>query len=42
MCSGQLTGTTRFVEEVETRLGIKVEPRGQGRPNKPEARSASM
>ena len=31
---GQLTGTHRFVEEVERRLGIRVEQRKQGRPKK--------
>ena len=33
---GQLTGSTRFVEEVEQRLGIRIEHRGQGRPKKPK------
>ncbi len=32
---GQLTGTTMFIEEVEQRLGIRIEYRGQGRPRKP-------
>jgi len=31
---GQLTGSTRFVEEVEQRLGVRIEHRGQGRPKK--------
>ena len=31
---GQLTGTERFVEEVEKRLGLRIEHRGQGRPRK--------
>ena len=31
---GQLTGTHRFVEEVEKSLGIRVENRGRGRPKK--------
>ena len=31
---GQLTGTPRFIEEVEQRLGIRVEHRTQGRPKK--------
>ena len=29
---GQLTGTNRFVEQVEHRLGQRIEHRGQGRP----------
>ena len=29
---GQLTGTSRFVDEVEQIVGLRVEPRGQGRP----------
>lgn len=29
---GQLTGTGRFVDEVERIVGIRVEQRGQGRP----------
>jgi putative transposase len=29
----QLTGSGRFVEEVENRIGLRVEYRGQGRPN---------
>ncbi|MCG6575934.1 transposase [Pseudomonas sp. AF32] len=29
---GQLTGTSRFVDEVERIVGVRVEPRGQGRP----------
>ncbi len=31
---GQLTGTHRFIEEVEQQLGIRVEHRSQGRPKK--------
>ena len=31
---GQLTGTNRFIEEVERRLGLRVEQRRQGRPKK--------
>ncbi len=31
---GQLTGTHRFIDEVEQRLGIRVEQRKQGRPKK--------
>lgn len=31
---GQLTGTNRFYEEVEQRIGIRVEQRKQGRPKK--------
>ena len=31
---GQLTGTHHFVEEVEQRVGLRVEYRGQGRPKK--------
>lgn len=31
---GQLTGTSRFMEEVEARLGLRVEHRGPGRPRK--------
>ncbi|MHC4217977.1 MAG: transposase [Planctomycetota bacterium] len=33
---GQLTGNRRLVEEVERRLGRRIELRGQGRPRKPE------
>lgn len=33
---GQLTGGSRFIEEVEQRLGLRVEHRGQGRPRKVE------
>jgi Transposase and inactivated derivatives len=33
---GQLTGTQRFVEEIEAKLGVRVEPRGRGRPPKSE------
>lgn len=29
---GQLTGTSRFVDEVERILGLRIERRGQGRP----------
>lgn len=29
---GQLTGTTRFIDEVERIAGIRIEHRGQGRP----------
>ena len=29
---GHLTGTSRFVEEVEQIVGLRVEPRGRGRP----------
>lgn len=29
---GQLTGTSRFVHEVERIVGLRIEPRGQGRP----------
>ena len=28
----QLTGTSRFIDEVERRVGVRVEFRGQGRP----------
>ncbi len=38
MQRGQLTGTERFVDEVERIIGRRVERRGQGRPSK-EARS---
>tara|TARA_R110000782_G_scaffold269416_1_gene367505 strand:- start:12 stop:266 length:255 start_codon:yes stop_codon:yes gene_type:complete len=31
---GQLTGTKRFYDEVEQRIGIRVEQRKQGRPKK--------
>ena len=31
---GQLTGTGRFVDEVERIIGIRVEQRGQGRPRR--------
>ncbi len=30
----QLTGSNRFIDEVEERIGYRVEPRGQGRPIK--------
>jgi len=29
---GQLTGSMRFVEEVATKIGKRIELRGQGRP----------
>ena len=29
---GQLTGTSRFVDEVEQIVGVRIEQRGQGRP----------
>ncbi|MDZ4314751.1 MAG: hypothetical protein U0989_08305, partial [Azonexus sp.] len=29
---GQLTGTNRFVDEVERIVGLRIEQRGQGRP----------
>ncbi len=32
----QLTGSRRFVDEVERRLGLRVERRGRGRPAKEE------
>jgi putative transposase len=35
---GQLTGSHRFIEEVEKRLGVRVENRMQGRPKKCETR----
>ena len=31
---GQLTGTSRFIDEVEQRIGIRIKSRGQGRPKK--------
>jgi len=31
---GQLTGTSRFVEQVENRLGRRIEHRGPGRPRR--------
>ncbi|MFC6339701.1 transposase [Pseudomonas sp. CCM 7891] len=31
---GQLTGTTRFIDEVERIAGIRIEHRGQGRPRR--------
>ena len=31
---GQLTGSTRFIDEVERRLGLRIEHRGPGRPRK--------
>jgi len=31
---GQLTGRTKFIEEVSRRMGVRVEIRGQGRPKK--------
>lgn len=30
----QLTGSARFIDEVERRLGVRIEQRGQGRPRK--------
>jgi Transposase DDE domain. len=33
---GQLTGTERFVDEIERKLGVRVERRGRGRPAKSE------
>lgn len=33
---GQLTGTTRFAEDVAVRMGCRVERRGPGRPRKSE------
>ncbi len=30
----QLTGSSYFVDEIERRLGLRVESRGQGRPKK--------
>lgn len=32
---GQLTGTKHFVDQIEARIGIRVETRGRGRPSKP-------
>ena len=32
----QLTGNHRFVDEIEQRIGIRVEQRGRGRPRKDE------
>jgi putative transposase len=32
----QLTGNQRFIDEIEQRIGIRVEPRGRGRPKKDE------
>jgi putative transposase len=29
---GQLTGTSRFVDDVEGIVGLRIEQRGQGRP----------
>ncbi|NWD52750.1 transposase, partial [Pseudomonas gingeri] len=31
---GQLTGNTRFVDEIEAVKGLRIERRGQGRPAK--------
>ncbi len=31
---GQLTGTKKFVDEVEKRIGLRIELRGRGRPKK--------
>jgi putative transposase len=31
---GQLTGSERFVDEIDRKLGVRVERRGQGRPAK--------
>jgi len=36
LARGQLTGTTRFAEEVEERIGFRVQMRGPGRPRKQE------
>lgn len=33
---GQLTGNSRFVDEVERISGVRIERRGQGRPSKLE------
>ena len=33
---GQLTGTQRFVDEIDRKLGVRVERRGRGRPAKSE------
>ena len=32
----QLTGNQRFIDEIEQRIGIRVEQRGRGRPRKDE------
>jgi hypothetical protein len=32
----QLTGSSRFVDDVESRIGLRVEHRSQGRPRKSE------
>ncbi|MCP3665320.1 MAG: hypothetical protein GY696_22950 [Gammaproteobacteria bacterium] len=32
----QLTGNNRFIDEIERRIGIKVEKRGRGRPRNEE------
>ena len=37
----QLTGTRKFIEEVERRMGIRVEFRGRGRPAKKERENKS-
>jgi len=29
---GQLTGSTRFIDEIEAAMGLRIELRGQGRP----------
>lgn len=34
---GQLTGNSRFIDEVESRSGVRIESRGQGRPRTREA-----
>ena len=31
---GQLTGSNRFVDEIETKINHRIESRGQGRPRK--------
>ncbi|MGB4000413.1 MAG: transposase, partial [Desulfomonilia bacterium] len=31
---GQLTGSRKFIDEVERRMKVRVEFRGQGRPKK--------
>ncbi|MCI0560301.1 MAG: hypothetical protein MN733_17585 [Nitrososphaera sp.] len=36
---GRLTGNERFVDEIDRKLGVRVERRGQGRPAKSENKS---
>jgi putative transposase len=37
---GQLTGSGKFIDEIEKIAGIRVEHRGRGRPRKPADQDA--